>query len=59
MLSFWKTDRNHSKSLTFPDHVDAYIEKERSLGAVIGPFHESPFDHACHISALNTAEKRL
>ena len=35
---------NHPSALKFPSHVDEYIEKELSLGAIIGPFESPPFE---------------
>ena len=49
---------NHKGATEFQDHVDKYIEKELSLGAMIGPFEKIPFKCAVGISPLSTRAKR-
>ena len=52
--------RNHAGATNFPEHIDAYIHKETSLKAQIGPFDSIPFQShtMVAISPLSTREKR-
>ena len=52
-------NRNHKGATEFPDHVDAYIDKELCLNATMGPFKDIPFTNMpVAISPLSTREKR-
>ena len=46
---------NHSSALKFPDHVQNYIQTEKQYEAILGPFHELPFQ--CHVSPFLTRDK--
>lgn len=51
--------RNHQGALSFPDDIDSYINKESSLGAVIGPFVSNPFECLLVASSpLNSVPKQ-
>ena len=49
---------NHLGATLFPEAVDAYIEKEIRLGAMIGPFQIPPFIHRMGVLPLSTWPKR-
>ena len=49
------TYNNHTSAVTFPDHVNNYINTETKYGAILGPFDEYPFP--CHVSPFLTREK--
>lgn len=49
---------NHKSALDYMEHVDAFIEKERAMGAMIGPFAEPPFDRWFQVSPLMTRPKK-
>ena len=50
---------NHKSATEFPQHVDAYIEKEIRLGVTIGPFEKIPFNTApVAISPISTRPKK-
>lgn len=51
-------DKNHPSATAHMGHVEAFIKKELSHKAVIGPFDESPFDPWLRVSPLMTREKR-
>ena len=53
-----KKVQNHKGAREFPKQIDSYLEKECRLGACIGPFQQNPFKQACHISPINSVEKR-
>lgn len=48
---------NHSSALRHPEHVKIYIDKELSLGALVGPFSQHPFDEWKHLNPLMTRPK--
>jgi len=50
--------KNHRGAVDFPKDIDKYLIKELKKGAVVGPFHENPFDHGIIISPLNTVPKK-
>ena len=50
--------KNHKGALEFPDHINAYISKESSHKAILGPFKKNPFQDTLIISPLNTVPKR-
>ena len=52
------TTKNHPSALMFPDHVQAFIDKEVGLGAMLGPFPAPPFSPWSQVSPLLTVEKR-
>ena len=49
---------NHKGAREFPEQINAYLSKECQLGACLGPLQESPFTQPCHISPINSVEKR-
>ena len=49
---------NHRGAREFPSEIDNYIQREIEKGACIGPFQKNPFDRACHVSPLNSVEKK-
>ena len=53
-----KKVQNHKIAREFPKQIDSYLEKECRMGACIGPFQQNPFKQACHISPINSVEKR-
>lgn len=50
--------RTHRGALQFPEHVNAYLTQEISLGRVAGPFDDVPFTDGFVVSPLNTVPKR-
>lgn len=48
---------NHPSAQNFQAHVDDYIDLERELGAIIGPFSAPPFTPWCNVAPLMTREK--
>ena len=52
------TFSNHKGALEFPTEMNKYIDKERSYGAVIGPFEEVPFTSRIAVSPLSSREKK-
>ena len=52
------TYTNHSSALSFPDHVQFYLDTECKEGAMLGPFTSPPFWPWLHISPLMTREKK-
>ena len=46
--------KNHKSVQQFSGHIDDYIQKELSYGAIIGPFEEHPFDIPIVISPLSS-----
>ena len=48
---------NHPSALQFGEHVSEFVDKERSLGGLIGPFDTPPFIGWCHVSPLMTRPK--
>ena len=49
---------NHKGATDFPEHIENYLEKERSMGATIGPFECIPFKGPVAISPLSTQPKK-
>lgn len=49
---------NHASALTFPHHVDRFIEKEVALGGIVGPIKQPPFVEWAHVSPLMTRDKK-
>ena len=49
--------KNHKGSLTFPEYVDIYINKEVNLGATLGPYSTNPLSSNLITSPLNTVPK--
>ena len=49
---------NHRGAREFPNAINSYIQHEVKEGACIGPFQENPFSIACHVSPLNSVEKK-
>ena len=50
---------NHKGATNYPEHVDAYVEKEQKLGATIGPFECIPFKSHVGISPLSTRRRTV
>lgn len=50
--------RNHKSALFHEEHIDKYIETELRHSALIGPFHENPFDVPLATSPLMSVPKR-
>lgn len=48
---------NHPSTINFPQYVTDYIEYERSIDAIIGPFEEPPFQPWANIVSLIWREK--
>ena len=48
---------NHLSATQFPDHVDAFIQKEMSLGGLVGPFTKTLFVEWCHVSPIMKRQK--
>lgn len=48
---------NHSSAINYPDHVKAYIDKEISEAAMVGPFREHPFPSSGHTNPLMSRPK--
>ena len=48
---------NHPSATKFPVHVSEFIDKEKGLDGVIGPYDHPPFAPWCHVSPLMTREK--
>ena len=48
--------RNHTSATEYADHVDEFLSKEKSMGAIMGPFTDIPA-HCCHISPLMSRPK--
>ena len=49
-------DKNHTSGIQFTDDIQAYLSEEKSFGAILGPFKESPINDL-HISPFITREK--
>ena len=49
---------NHKGASEFPQHLDKYIQKEASYGAIMGPYDTIPFNDKVGISPLSTRPKR-
>ena len=49
-------DKNHTSGIQFTDDIQAYLSEEKSFGAILGPFKESPINDL-HISPFLTREK--
>ena len=50
--------KNHQGAVKFTKEIEKYLIKELKKGAVVGPFHENPFDHGIIIFPLNTVPKK-
>lgn len=48
---------NHPSARDFPQQVENYIQKELSLGAIVGPFSSPPFTPWCNVAPLMSREK--
>ena len=48
---------NHRSAINYPEHIREYIDKELSLGTLVGPFEHPPFTPWCHVSPLMTRPK--
>ena len=53
----WAT-QNHKGATEYPCHLKAYIKKEQSYGAVMGPYKKVPFKDKTGISPLSTQPKK-
>ena len=49
--------QNHHSACHYPEAIQKHIEKEESLGMVIGPSESPPFTPWCHISPIMTRAK--
>lgn len=49
---------NHKSATDYLAQLDKFVEKELSLGGVMGPLHNPPFKEWCHVSPLMSREKR-
>ena len=49
---------NHRGAREFPNDINSYIQREVKEGACIGPFQENSFSVTCHVSPLNSVEKK-
>ena len=47
---------NHTSSNQFPERVDAYLQEEVKLGAIMGPYVNHPIQNA-HFSPFMMCEK--
>ena len=52
------TNINHSSALAYPRHVDQFLARECTEGAMLGPFPQPPFAPWSHTSPLLTREKQ-
>ena len=50
--------RNHPSAYKFASHVDKYITKEVSLGALTSGFHTNPLSSPITLNPLQTVEKK-
>ena len=48
---------NHHSAHHYPAAIKTYIDKERALGTLIGPFDTPPFIPWCHVSPLMSRPK--
>ena len=48
---------NHPSARQFPEQVAKFIQKEKNLGALIGPFTEPPFVEWAHVSPIMSLPK--
>ena len=48
---------NHPSASQFPAQVDDFLEKEITLGGIVGPMQDPPFIEWCHLSPLMTRPK--
>lgn len=49
---------NHSSAANYPVQIDKFIEKEISLGGIIGPMDQKPFQPWLHCSPMMSRPKR-
>ena len=49
---------NHKGATMYPEQIDKYLEKEKSLGGTIGPFEAIPFVGPVAVSPLSTRPKK-
>lgn len=52
------TDKNHPSGQAYLSHISRFIEKELQHRAVIGPFHQDPFEPWVRYSPIMTRPKR-
>lgn len=57
-VSDYNTDYNHSSANDYPVDIDKFINKEISLGGVIGPIAEKPFEPWFHAAPYMSRPKR-
>ena len=48
---------NHPTARQFPSQVHEFVQKEKGLGALLGPFSEPPFREWAHVSPLMSRPK--
>ena len=56
-VSDTKGTPNHPSAENFPEHIDKFVQKEISLGGLVGPLDEPPFEPWCHVCPLMSREK--
>ena len=49
---------NHTSATQYPSEVTRHIQKERSYGTLMGPFHEPSFSQNTAISPMSTRPKK-
>lgn len=57
-ISESKDTPNHASAISYPQQVDRFIQKELSIGGIIGPLKNPPFNEWAHVSPLMTREKK-
>ena len=55
----FKKCRNHTGARSFAKDIEKYILKEKSYGAILGPFKSNPFIDSLFLSPLNSVPKSL
>ncbi|MEW8547203.1 MAG: reverse transcriptase domain-containing protein, partial [Candidatus Thiodiazotropha sp.] len=50
--------KNHKGAKDFPRNVQEFLDKEKTYGAILGPFNYNPFACNVTISPLNTVPKK-
>lgn len=51
-------ENNHKSALDYAEHIDAFLQKECAMGAMIGPFSKPPFEPWFQVSPLMTRPKK-
>ena len=50
--------KNHTSATRFPDQISSFVEKELSLGGLLGPFDSPPFIPWTSVAPLLTTKKK-